>query len=147
MDSDSESVLFCSALQVALTQTLSHGHESALYCSAPQAVWRQTQTQSLQCTSSHGCMELDSDSESEFQRLVREVPDMGKDLRFQSHALMAMQVASEAYLVGLLRLLIFVVSTLRGSRSFLRKCSWHAVSAAPASVRECLALVGCIKWV
>ncbi len=37
-----------------------------------------------------------------FQRLVREtVQEMGKDLRMTSHALMAIQEASEAYLVGL----------------------------------------------
>ena len=44
-----------------------------------------------------------------FQRLVREVaqdlhlqvPGIPKDLRFESHALMALQEASEAYLVGL----------------------------------------------
>jgi histone H3 len=37
-----------------------------------------------------------------FQRLVREVAqDFKTDLRFQSHALMAMQEAAEAYLVSL----------------------------------------------
>jgi histone H3 len=37
-----------------------------------------------------------------FQRLVREVAQEFKsDLRFQSHAIMALQEASEAYLVGL----------------------------------------------
>jgi len=37
-----------------------------------------------------------------FQRLVREVAqDMKTDLRFQSHAIMALQEASEAYLVDL----------------------------------------------
>jgi histone H3 len=37
-----------------------------------------------------------------FQRLVREVAqDFKADLRFQSHALAALQEASEAYLVGL----------------------------------------------
>ena len=37
-----------------------------------------------------------------FQRLVREVAqDFKSDLRFQSHAIMALQEASEAYLVGL----------------------------------------------
>ena len=44
-----------------------------------------------------------------FQRLVREVaqdlhlqsPGIPKDVRFESHALMALQEASEAYLVGL----------------------------------------------
>ena len=37
-----------------------------------------------------------------FQRLVREVAqDFRTDLRFESHALMALQEASEAYLVGL----------------------------------------------
>jgi len=37
-----------------------------------------------------------------FQRLVREVAqDMKTDLRFQSHAIMALQEASEAYLVSL----------------------------------------------
>ena len=37
-----------------------------------------------------------------FQRLVREVvQDMDKDLRFQSHAIMALQEASEAYLISL----------------------------------------------
>ena len=37
-----------------------------------------------------------------FQRLVREVTqDFQLDLRFQSHAIQALQEASEAYLVGL----------------------------------------------
>jgi histone H3 len=37
-----------------------------------------------------------------FQRLVREVAqDFHKDLRFQSHAIMALQEASEAYLTSL----------------------------------------------
>jgi histone H3 len=37
-----------------------------------------------------------------FQRLVQEVAkDMGKDLRFQSHAIHALQEASEAYLTKL----------------------------------------------
>jgi histone H3 len=37
-----------------------------------------------------------------FQRLVREVTqDFMPDLRFQSHAIQALQEASEAYLVGL----------------------------------------------
>ena len=37
-----------------------------------------------------------------FQRLVREITvSMNKDVRFQSSALMAIQEASEAYLVGL----------------------------------------------
>jgi histone H3 len=37
-----------------------------------------------------------------FQRLVREVAqDFKSDLRFQSHAVMAIQEAAEAYLVGL----------------------------------------------
>jgi len=37
-----------------------------------------------------------------FQRLVREVAqDMCRDLRFQSNAVLALQEASEAYLVGL----------------------------------------------
>ncbi len=37
-----------------------------------------------------------------FQRLVREVAQgFNTDLRFESHALMALQEASEAYLVGL----------------------------------------------
>ena len=37
-----------------------------------------------------------------FQRLVKEVTqDMGREVRFQSHAIMALQEASEAYLVSL----------------------------------------------
>ena len=37
-----------------------------------------------------------------FQRLVREVAqDFRTDLRFQSHAIMALQTAGEGYLVGL----------------------------------------------
>ena len=37
-----------------------------------------------------------------FQRLVREITqDFKSDMRFQTHALMALQEASEAYLVGL----------------------------------------------
>ena len=38
-----------------------------------------------------------------FQRLVREIcaDNLGKDLRFQSAAVLALQEASEAYLVGL----------------------------------------------
>jgi len=37
-----------------------------------------------------------------FQRLVREVAqDFKTDLRFESHALMALQEASEAYLIGI----------------------------------------------
>ena len=37
-----------------------------------------------------------------FQRLVREITqDIKSDVRFQSHALLAMQEASEAYLVSL----------------------------------------------
>lgn len=37
-----------------------------------------------------------------FQRLVREITqDLGKDLRFQSPAIMGLQEAAEAYLVGL----------------------------------------------
>jgi histone H3 len=37
-----------------------------------------------------------------FQRLVREIAqDMARDLRFQSNAVLALQEASEAYLVGL----------------------------------------------
>ena len=37
-----------------------------------------------------------------FQRLVREIQqDMGKDVRFQSSALLALQEATESYLVGL----------------------------------------------
>ena len=37
-----------------------------------------------------------------FQRLVREIAqDFKTDLRFQSHAVLALQEASEAYLVGL----------------------------------------------
>jgi len=37
-----------------------------------------------------------------FQRLVREIAqDFKSDLRFQSHAIMALQEAAEAYLVGL----------------------------------------------
>ncbi len=38
-----------------------------------------------------------------FQRLVREVAqDFKTDLRFQSHAIMALQTAGEAYMVGLM---------------------------------------------
>jgi histone H3 len=38
-----------------------------------------------------------------FQRLVREVAqDFRTDLRFQSHAVMALQSAGEAYLVGVM---------------------------------------------
>ena len=38
-----------------------------------------------------------------FQRLVREVAqDFKTDLRFQSHAIMALQSSSEAYLTGLM---------------------------------------------
>jgi histone H3/H4 len=41
-----------------------------------------------------------------FQRLVREIAqDFKTDLRFQSSAVMALQEASEAYLVSLVRLL------------------------------------------
>jgi histone H3 len=37
-----------------------------------------------------------------FQRLVREIAQLfGSDLRFQSSAILALQEASEAYLVGL----------------------------------------------
>ena len=37
-----------------------------------------------------------------FQRLIREIAqDFKSDLHFQSHAIMALQEASEAYLVGL----------------------------------------------
>ena len=37
-----------------------------------------------------------------FQRLVREIcVELGKDMRFQSVALLALQEASEAYLIGL----------------------------------------------
>ncbi|MGG6499376.1 UNVERIFIED_CONTAM: hypothetical protein NY603_41295, partial [Bacteroidetes bacterium 56_B9] len=44
-----------------------------------------------------------------FQRLVREIAqDFKTDLRFQSSAVMALQEASEAYLVSLVRLLLLI---------------------------------------
>ena len=49
-----------------------------------------------------------------FQRLVREIAqDFKTDLRFQSSAVMALQEASEAYLVGLLKILTCVQSMQR----------------------------------
>jgi len=37
-----------------------------------------------------------------FQRLVREIAqEIGKDLRFQANAVLALQEAAEAYLIGL----------------------------------------------
>jgi len=47
-----------------------------------------------------------------FQRLVREIAqDFKTDLRFQSSAVMALQEASEAYLVSLVRLLSHLFGT------------------------------------
>ena len=58
-----------------------------------------------------------------FQRLVREIAqDFKTDLRFQSSAVMALQEASEAYLVGL--------STPNESPSCQRTSSWLVVSEA-----------------
>ncbi|KAJ0867557.1 putative transcription factor Hap3/NF-YB family [Helianthus annuus] len=51
-----------------------------------------------------------------FQRLVREIAqDFKTDLRFQSSAVAALQEASEAYLVGCLRIRICVRFIPRGS--------------------------------
>ena len=51
-----------------------------------------------------------------FQRLVREIAqDFKTDLRFQSHAVLALQEASEAYLVGLFE----VCSARRGPQTCL----------------------------
>lgn len=62
-----------------------------------------------------------------FQRLVREIAqDFKADLRFQSAAIGALQEASEAYLVGLLKILICVPSTLRESPSCAKTSSWLA---------------------
>ncbi|ODM99205.1 histone H3 [Orchesella cincta] len=64
-----------------------------------------------------------------FQRLVREIAqDFKTDLRFQSSAVMALQEASEAYLVGLLRTLICAPSMLSESPSCRRTSSWPDAS-------------------
>ncbi|KAK9878183.1 hypothetical protein WA026_021199 [Henosepilachna vigintioctopunctata] len=59
-----------------------------------------------------------------FQRLVREIAqDFKTDLRFQSSAVMALQEASEAYLVGLFEDTIFAPFTPKGLRSCPRTYS------------------------
>ncbi|GAB1297992.1 Histone H3.2 [Apodemus speciosus] len=66
-----------------------------------------------------------------FQRLVREIAqDFKTDLRFQSSAVMALQEASEAYLVGLFRTPTCVPSTPSVSPSCPRTSSWPAASVA-----------------
>ncbi|KAJ1117002.1 hypothetical protein NDU88_005203 [Pleurodeles waltl] len=61
-----------------------------------------------------------------FQCLVREIAqDFKTSLRFQSSAVMALQEASEAYLVGL-----FEDTMPRGSTSCPRAFSWPVVSEA-----------------
>ena len=67
-----------------------------------------------------------------FQRLVREIAqDFKTDLRFQSSAVMALQEASEAYLVGLFEdtNLTCAPSTPSASPSCPRTFSWPAESA------------------
>ena len=65
-----------------------------------------------------------------FQRLVREIAqDFKTDLRFQSSAVMALQEACEAYLVGLLRTPTCVPSTPSASPSCPRTSSLPAASA------------------
>ena len=64
-----------------------------------------------------------------FQRLVREIAqDFKTDLRFQSSAVMALQEASEAYLVGLFEDKTCAPSTPRGLPSCPRTSSWPVVS-------------------
>ena len=65
-----------------------------------------------------------------FQRLVREIAqDLGKmSICFQSGAIIALQEASEAYLVGLLEDSNLVPSMRRGSQSCQKTFSWHAAS-------------------
>merc|ERR1711990_137622 len=66
-----------------------------------------------------------------FQRLVREIAqDFKTDLRFQSSAVMALQEASEAYLVGLSRTPTSAPSTPSASPSCPRTSSWPGGSAA-----------------
>uniref|UniRef100_A0A8C6TYL0 Core Histone H2A/H2B/H3 domain-containing protein n=1 Tax=Neogobius melanostomus TaxID=47308 RepID=A0A8C6TYL0_9GOBI len=65
-----------------------------------------------------------------FQRLVREIAqDFKTDLRFQSSAVMALQEASEAYLVGLSRTPTCAPSTPRESPSCPKTSSWPDASA------------------
>ena len=66
-----------------------------------------------------------------FQRLVREIAqDFKTDLRFQSSAVMALQEASEAYLVGLFEdTNLCAPSTPSASPSYPRTFSWPAESA------------------
>ncbi|XP_037417043.1 histone H3.3-like [Triticum dicoccoides] len=78
-----------------------------------------------------------------FQRLVREIAqDFKTDLRFQSHAVLALQEAAEAYLVGL-----FEDPWREGLRSLL--CLWEwlwraSVSAFAAVFSDCLELLALI---
>ena len=49
-----------------------------------------------------------------FQRLVREIAqDFKTDLRFQSAAILALQEAAEAYLVGLFEVCLFYLTTCK----------------------------------
>ncbi|GLD47581.1 histone H3-like protein [Lates japonicus] len=66
-----------------------------------------------------------------FQRLVREIAqDFKTDLRFQSSAVMALQEASEAYLVGLFEDLYQPVRHPRQRGTIMpRTSSWLAASA------------------
>ncbi|XP_021729151.1 histone H3-4-like [Chenopodium quinoa] len=61
-----------------------------------------------------------------FQRLVREIAqDLKTDVCFQSHAVFALQEASEAYLAGLFKTLIFVLFTRSALLSCLKTFSLH----------------------
>ncbi|EDW37681.1 GL16668 [Drosophila persimilis] len=66
-----------------------------------------------------------------FQRLVREIAqDFKTDLRFQSSAVMALQEASEAYLVGLFEIPTCAPSMPSVSQSCPRTSNWPDVSVA-----------------
>ncbi|KAG1678606.1 hypothetical protein FOA52_012613 [Chlamydomonas sp. UWO 241] len=68
-----------------------------------------------------------------FQRLVREIAqDFKTDLRFQSSAVLALQEAAEAYLVGLFEDTNLGPSTPSVRPSCPRTSSWRTASAASA---------------
>jgi len=68
-----------------------------------------------------------------FQRLVREIAqDFKNDLRFQGTAILALQEASEAYLVGLSKTPTYVPSTPNASPSCPRTFSWLDAFVASA---------------
>ena len=74
-----------------------------------------------------------------FQRLVREIAqDFKTDLRFQGSAVLALQEASEAYLVGLFEDTNLCAITPSVLPSCQKTSNWHAVSVVNAP--KCFAL-------